>query len=404
MRLLLSLSSLVLSLTLSLCEDHLDSDFQSNEGLVVTDEREDGVFSAGGAGLEVSQAAPKLEWDPNGYFTFCPCMGRFGNQAEHYLGSLAFGKALNRTIILPPFRTYINIPFTDWFQFEPMLEFYPRLITMETFMEELAPMYWPESERRGYCWLYLNSDAQCEMKRGNPFGPFWDGFGINFAEEHKFEIFSHADLSNTQDMEKIKEHWDRSFPVKDHPVLALKGAPAPFPMRASNRVIQNYFKWNEGLFAEAKHHMDHLFNGEPYVGIHLRTGIDWERSCETVEGMRQMMASPQCHKVGQEPVTKAMCYPTKEMVLEETRAAVEKYKTKHVFIATDKFSYQKELKEMFGDEVKVHHLDPHMPQIDLIILGQSEFFIGNCVSSFTSFVKRERDGNGKPSTFWSIGV
>ena len=46
-------------------------------------------------------------------------------------------------------------------------------------------------------------------------------------------------------------------------------------MRASNRVIQNYFKWNEGLFAEAKHHMDHLFNGEPYVGIHLRTGIDW---------------------------------------------------------------------------------------------------------------------------------
>ncbi|XP_041484097.1 GDP-fucose protein O-fucosyltransferase 1-like [Lytechinus variegatus] len=394
MRFLLSLSALVFSLmTLSHCEGQLDSSNREDDNTV------DGV-----SGSKESAVGSKLEWDPNGYFTFCPCMGRFGNQAEHYLGALAFGKAMNRTIILPPFRTYVNIPFTDWFQFEPLLEFYPRLITMETFMEELAPKYWPEEERKGYCWLNLNSDSPCEMKRGNPFGPFWDGFGIDFAEEFKFEIFSHADISDEHRMTNMKEQWDRSFPVKDHPVLALKGAPAPFPMREANRKIQNFFKWNERLFAEAKHHMDELFNGEPYVGIHLRTGIDWVKACESVEGMRQMMASPQCHKVGEEPVTKAMCYPTKEMVLAETRAAVEKYRTRHVYIATDKLSYQTELQKMFGDKVKVHHLDPHLPQIDLIILGQSEFFIGNCVSSFTSFVKRERDGNGKPSTFWSLGL
>lgn len=104
--------------------------------------------------------------------------GRFGNQADHFLGALGFAKSLNRTLVLPPWVEYRQgelrsrqVPFETYFNVDALQTFH-RVITMHRFMQEFSPIIWPPEKRVAFCYMERkslngNSEQSCNAKEGN---------------------------------------------------------------------------------------------------------------------------------------------------------------------------------------------------------------------------------------------
>ena len=95
------------------------------------------------------------------------------------------------------------------------------------------------------------------MKEGNPFESFWNELNVNFVDTDTYQL--------NYDQYSV-DQWHRRFPADRYPVLALKGAPATFPMLAEHRSLQKYMTWSDQIMDEVRRHQKVLFNDEPYIG------------------------------------------------------------------------------------------------------------------------------------------
>lgn len=359
--------------------------------------------------------------DPLGYILYCPCMGRFGNQVDQFLGSLDFAHALNRTLVLPPWVEYrfgepksVQVPFKTYFKVEELNK-YHKVIAMEDFMENVAEVEWPKHKRVSFCYV-SRGENNCNAKEGNPFGPFWDTFNVDFVDSEFYSPL-HYDTSNPNMMKE----WQFRYPANKWPVLAFTGAPASFPVQEHNRHLQNYLKWSTVIEEAADEFIAKKMPNGAFVGIHLRNGIDWVRACSHIKQSPYLFAAAQClgyHKGSNSNAavaTEDMCLPSKESIVRQLKRTVRKYNQRGkeyvinaVFVASDGNHLLDELSDalqkMSIEVLRYTQDDTRVdkPHIDLAVLGRSNHFIGNCISSFSAFVKRERDSNGFPSTFWAF--
>ncbi|KAK7019718.1 GDP-fucose protein O-fucosyltransferase, partial [Halocaridina rubra] len=332
---------------------------------------------------------------------------RFGNQADHFLGALGFSKGLNRTLVLPPWVEYkpgitksIQVPFDTYFKVDA-LKLFHRVILMEEFMENIAPDIWPPKKRIAFCYMPRYNSDGCNAKEGNPFGPFWDTFNVDFIGSEMYRPLTY-DVHH-QDMAK---EWNDKYPSDIWPVLAFTGAPASFPVQLSNRNLHKYLKWSDGISNVAKEFITTLPKG-PFVGIHLRNGIDWERACEHIEHSPNFFAAPQCLGYRNEHgvATSEMCLPSETTIVKKLKRIIKSIGAKSVFVASDHdYMIEKLTTALQRMKVSIHRREPSDPHVDLAILGYANHYVGNCISSFSAFAKRERDAVGLPSSFWGFPV
>lgn len=345
--------------------------------------------------------------------------GRFGNQADHFLGALRFSKALNRTLILPPWIEYrqgelrsIQIPFSAYFQVEPLQE-YHRVITMNDFMQHLAYDVWPEDSRRSFCYMERKSltgsmTKDCHAKEGNPFGPFWDEFQINFAGSEFFAPLNYDVFHSPNMIHK----WQQKYPAESWPVLAFTGAPAAFPVQKKNLELQKYLVWTAEWQEKAKNWVRANMPKGAYIGIHMRNGVDWARACEHIKESPSLFSAAQCvgYRNERGTATTEMCMPPKELIIKQLKRQIKLHNGKHpsnnikaIFVASDSNHMIADITEALKKQkIKAFRTGDRSPHLDLVILERSNLFIANCISSFSAFVKRSRDIRKFPSAFWAF--
>lgn len=184
-------------------------------------------------------------------------------------------------------------------------------------------------------------------------------------------------------------------------------------MQEENRQLQKYLEWSDTIETEATNFILKSLPKGAFVGIHLRNGMDWVKACNHIPDSPNLFSAPQCLGYQNEygKGTMDMCLPSKEIIIRQLKRVIKNINNSDgkdktiisVFIASDSNHMIEDIKiALKRMRIHVFKYDKSSPHVDLAILGKSNHFIGNCISSFSAFVKRERDAKGFPSSFWAF--
>lgn len=258
--------------------------------------------------------------------------------------------------------------------------------------------------------IFIGEGNGCNAKEGNPFGPFWDTFNIDFVGS-KYYGPLHYDTYHHE----MAEQWNEKYPASKWPVLAFTGAPASFPVQLENVALQKYLKWSNEIDTIAESFIRTVLPKGAFIGIHLRNGVDWTRACNHIPQSPNLFAAAQCLGYRNEKglATMDICLPSKETIIRQLKRTIKNYnaqkdKDKHIkslYVASDNNHMIQELTDALKRmKIEAYKYNTNNPHVDLAILGKANHFIGNCISSYTAFVKRERDVYGFPSSFWAFPI
>lgn len=287
---------------------------------------------------------------------------------------------------------------------------------MENFMTHLADDLWPPEKRVSFCYMErmkldgTSSSGSCNAKEGNPFFSFWETFNIDFVDSEFFGPSLNYDVIHGG-MDLL---WNEKYNPEKWPVIAFTGAPASFPVQAENVHLHKYLKWSDSIDKKANDFITKFLPKGAFIAIHLRNGIDWVRACEHVKDVKNLFASAQCLGYNNErgDLTPDICMPSQEMVLRKIKRVIKRVKEsqkdnqiKSIFVASDNNHLIEYLNEQLRRmKIQAFKLPENNPHVDLAIMGRANYFIGNCVSSFSAFVKRERSSRGFPSEFFGYPI
>ena len=333
------------------------------------------------------------------FFTFCPCMGRMGNQLEHYLQAFDLSLQTNRTLILPPFIDWNAKPAVRFVSFDEIFDLQylrsnglPNAVTFENFMNEYGDSW---DNRKAFCKSPSTKRCEERGKLGTP-GNYWKRLGIEFDGEVRKVLTA----SNAKEM-------------IDHDVIVLTQSGFSFPAPRSTLRHAGMLKWSDSILAKATSLIRRKVPSlEPFVSVHIRAGSDFRRSCrregtkkafETAnfERIKKFFEARTCFERKHISVSYRMCEPTKEDYINGVQSALEQSHSCIVYVASDLKSSSEllssdELKPPSSrtdcDSVTVFSQQSGNddPYVDLAVMAQGSHFIGNCVSSFTAIVVRER--------------